>query len=99
MEILDEALLNFFRLLTRCEWCRRETNSMKHPHHLWRKGLGGGNRQDLAINLIGLCWECHGLAHDGKIMKSDLLAVVADREGVTQDEIRSAMVATRRLHN
>ena len=65
-----------------CERCRRATAI--EPHHVFTVGSGGG---DVPINLIQLCTDCHIAAHAGGVERDELLALIADREGVTADEV------------
>jgi 5-methylcytosine-specific restriction endonuclease McrA len=44
----------------RCRHCRNREGL--HPHHVYYKGLGGG---DTLNNLLTLCWKCHRNVHDG----------------------------------
>jgi hypothetical protein len=83
--IHDEHLLEKFRRTLRCEWCGRR--GYVNPHHLWARGAGGGSRLDIRINLMAMCHVCHREVHDGKIKRQDLLATVAIREGLHQDDI------------
>jgi hypothetical protein len=65
-----------------CEHC----GTMRGPfevHHIRSRGAGGG---DVGGNLINLCVgpaanDCHGKAHNAKIPREALLAIVARREG------------------
>ena len=50
-----------------CEWCCRE--QAVDIHHIVYKSKGG---KDTIENLIGLCRNCHELAHKKKISKEDL---------------------------
>lgn len=96
MQITDEALLESFRRKERCEWCGYWTGGHCHPHHLWTRGMGGGGRLDIAINLIGLCFACHIDVHLGRILPCDVLAKVAARENWNQQDIRREMGRLRR---
>ena len=89
MKIIDDVLLLAFRLKGICEWCKRRGGV--DPHHLFARGLGGGHRLDIEINLISLCRTCHDAVHMGSIMRCDLLAIVARRERMTQDAILDAI--------
>ncbi len=93
MRIVDEELLEKFRSKTTCEWCKKLFLSGLDPHHVHSKGAG---RLDIQWNLIALCRRCHSDVHDGRILRDDLLAVVAAREGVLQDEIRQKIWDLRR---
>ena len=98
MQIIDEPLLDRFRCQGFCEWCRQRTRQRIEPHHYFiRRGMGGGSRLDHPYNLIGLCGpglnNCHNRVHDGHILKIDLLLIVADREQVSQDQIKETLWA------
>lgn len=92
MKIVNDALLKEFRRKTRCEFCGRYCPQGVDPHHIIKRGLGGGSRVDIPLNVIGLCrgftkdgWvSCHQDADDGKITKAQLFAVVGKREGWTK---------------
>lgn len=89
MRIINPSLLESFRMKRVCEWCgRANRGSHMEAHHLFCKGMGGGSRLDVAINLCALCRECHQSSHDGnEPTKIDLLAIVAQRESRQQDEM------------
>ncbi len=84
MKVIDDALLQTFRDSPKCEWCKAANRGDIHPHHLVARGMGGGGRLDMAVNLIALCWRCHGMVHTGHIQQCDLVAVIAAREGFIQ---------------
>lgn len=87
--IINKALLEEFRCKTVCEWCKKTTRSGLDPHHLWCRGRGDAFRLDVRINLAALCRACHNAVHAGNILRCDLLAVVAAREGRLQDEMEA----------
>lgn len=93
MRIVNESVLNLFRNKEVCEWCRRRTSSDQplHPHHFRAKGMGGGRRLDHPWNLLALCFQCHNEVHNGQIPRCDLLAVIAAREKVNQEEIQAEL--------
>lgn len=96
MIVTDEKLLKTFRMKERCEWCHKSVFRCE-PHHVFARGMGGGGRLDVAINLIGLCPDCHRDHHQGRTpQKFDLLAVVAAREGRLQIDIESEIAQLRR---
>ena len=75
---VDEALLASMRVAGRCElcwlWARR-----REPHHLKRRGMGGGDRVDTPSNLASLCPTCHDKVHRGEISSTEVEVVVARR--------------------
>ena len=95
MIVKDKTLLGKFRRATACEWCGRRRPC--DPHHLWPRGLGGGRRLDVPANLIALCRPCHDDAHAGRIRRNDLVAIVARREGMRQQQIRALVERLRQL--
>jgi hypothetical protein len=90
----DNRLLSDFRDRRPCEWCRQRVSDS--VHHLWCRGMGGGSRLDVRINLISLCCWCHHDAQHGIIQRFDLLAIVAKRERTTQDRIERTIYALLR---
>ena len=62
-----------------CEFCNR-TDQRLEVHHIWAKGIGGGSRMDVPINLIVVCKPCHDLAHKGDISRRELFGIAAERE-------------------
>lgn len=97
MKIIDEALLDCFRRKEACEWCHARTRAGLDPHHIIAKGMGGGNRLDHPWNLVALCRACHQLVHQGQILRIDLWAIVAAREGVLQEAIERELWSILRL--
>jgi hypothetical protein len=95
VKIVDERILERFRLKWKCEWCGKR--GPVDPHHLFGKNMGGGTRLDVPINLISLCRTCHQDFHDGRIMRCDLLAVIAARERTLQHVIERVIYTMRRL--
>lgn len=97
MEIIDDELLDFFRESFRCEWCKKAT--IVDCHHYWyRRGIGGGSRLDHPWNLVSLCRADHDAHHQGNVpTRTDLLAIVAAREGVLQDDIIAELLRLRNL--
>lgn len=94
MQIRDEKLLSEFRRGP-CEWCHAP--GATDPHHLFTRGMGGGGRLDIRLNLCRLCHRCHMAHHYGsRPMTPDLLAIVASREVVLQNEIEVYIGLLRR---
>lgn len=86
MKIINEELMDEFRDAPRCEWCKKPTRGRLDPHHLWKRGIGGGWRLDCRLNLISLCRPCHNLAEDDTADRGSLVAIVSQRERVTFGE-------------
>ena len=101
MRIVNEKTLDLFRGPGKCEWCGRLVRR-REPHHIFGRGYGGAERVDVKINLIALCAvyaggaNCHHELHQGRILRADLLAKVAAREGMLQAEVEAEV---RRLRN
>lgn len=99
MRIVNELLLRQFGGPGPCEFCRKLVRR-RECHHVYTRGAG---RLDLRLNLIALCAtfsggdNCHDAAHNGAIMRCDLLAVVAAREGCNQVDIEAIVFLFRRL--
>ena len=54
------------------------------PHHIRHRSLGGS---DIKENLIQLNFDEHRDAHDGKLHYSQLVPIVAKREGMTIEDV------------
>lgn len=96
MQVIDEKLLNEFREAGYCDWCKLFCQR-REPHHLVTRGMGGGGRLDIRINIASLCRECHQSHHDGNHpLTDDLRAIVAARENTTQAAIKAEILKIRR---
>lgn len=92
----DEELLAELRRPGPCWWCGHMF-SRRDPHHVEPKGIGGGKRLDVPLNLFpmgpsgpGGCL-CHQLAQENKITRESIEAVLASRLGLLQGQIRAAV--------
>lgn len=94
MKIINKPLLREFAALPWCERCLGPGPCQ--AHHIFGKGMGGGRRFDIPINLIGLCVECHVAFHNGRIDREELLAIVARREHTTPEAIQEEIWRLRR---
>jgi hypothetical protein len=65
-----------------CEHCGKKATG--EPHHVRPRSLGGS---DIKENLIQLCFDCHRVAHDGKIPYPVFVAIIAKREGLIVEEV------------
>lgn len=54
------------------------------PHHIRTRGAGGDDRRE---NLIQLCVLHHRMFHDGNLDRNVLIWIVAQREGISPEEI------------
>jgi hypothetical protein len=94
MIIINEELLAYFRGRELCELCGRQLvpGEFAHPHHVHPRGLGGGSRLDVALNLLSVCWQCHGGgAHDGKKARQQGMEIIAYREGLAVEQVQQAI--------
>lgn len=87
MQHKDKRTLARFREATRCEYCKRALRHRAEPHHLRTRGSGGS---DVSLNLLALgsyvdC-NCHGLFHNGNLPRCNLIAALAQREGLVFSE-------------
>lgn len=92
--LINEQLLDEFRAMP-CELCGRRPPS--HAHHVLARGLEGEARLDHRFNLMALCLWCHARIHDGGILRSVCVAVVAAREGRTARFIQTKLMELRRV--
>jgi HNH endonuclease len=92
MIVVNEDLLHYFRGRRRCELCGRAIpeGHTAHVHHAQQRGIGGGSRLDVALNLLAACWDCHGDLHS-KAGKDASLAVIAYREGLLPEQVQEAL--------
>lgn len=77
--VIDPKARAAIRALGFCEVCGRSDLPL-HCAHLLARGMGGGKCVDDPINLVCLCWECHGLNHAGKLSFDKLAGIVVKRE-------------------
>lgn len=78
-----------------CELCGAVEGTA--AHHLWTRGMGGGGRLDVPLNLITLCWACHRKHHDGHIRRDLLVKTVAWRESTNPEALEAEIHRLRRL--
>lgn len=101
MKIIDEDLLAEFRTPGKCDLCGKRCRT-REPHHVYGRGMGGGGRMDIPINLLGLGGPfecgCHRAYHDGKIGREDMLSAVAKREQTTSELIVDEINRLRRTN-
>lgn len=99
MILPNERILGRFRLAQVCEWCGKRSRSGLDPHHYYyKRGMGGGGRIDIPLNLVSICrFPCHDDAERGRIRREDFLAIVARRENMDPDEVVRILNGIRRL--
>jgi hypothetical protein len=105
--IIDEPLLKLYRVAGCCELCGRWC-SFREAHHVRTRGSG---RLDHRFNIVGTCPSmaancCHtkihfsGLYVDGKrVTRARMEEIIAEREGVSPEEVRAEMDRLRRTPN
>ncbi len=94
----DEDLLYYVKRRPFCEWCLKPRgHDLLQPHHILRRGMGGGGRLDKALNLIAVCpGKCHQEAQEGgQKARRRCLKIVAEREGIESG--RQVLFALYRL--
>ncbi len=107
MIVENESLLREFRGPGKCEWCGKQCRT-REAAHIFAKGMGGGGRLDVRINLVGLGlggWvgvraecNCHSSHHTGhEPSKRQLMERAAEREGVDATDIEAVLWLLRRL--
>jgi len=57
-------------------------------HHIRYRSQGGS---DIRPNLIRLCVYCHRGIHDARYDRTELIAIVARREGMTLEQVAEAI--------
>lgn len=81
--IRNRALLKAMREeIPYCERCGAPGHG--GMHHIRYKSQGGS---DIRENLIRLCMYCHRGIHDARYNRMELIAIVAQREGKTAQEV------------
>ena len=92
MRVISESTLQRFREATHCGYCRQRLRLRSEPHHVFTRGLV---RLDVSLNLLSLgsamdC-GCHTAFHNGCLPRSDLVAMISQREELlfSEDELRN----------
>lgn len=107
MILRNDALLRAFQTPGPCEWCGKMCKQ-REAAHIFAKGMGGGHRLDIRINLLALglgAWagraaecSCHWGHHNGKSpTRAQMLEVAAKREGTTPEAIEWAILILKRI--
>lgn len=76
MRIANERLLDYFRGRP-CDFCGKRPPSQ--AHHVYCRGFGSGSRLDHFLNVLSVCWECHGKYQADRKAGFDQ---IAEREGL-----------------
>ena len=69
-----------------CERCGKPGHG--GMHHIRYRSQGGS---DIRENLIRLCMYCHRGIHDARYDRTELIVIVARREGVTPEEVADSI--------
>lgn len=79
-----------------CELCGLpEQRTGLEKHHVISRGSGG---PDHPCNMLYLCAAaCHPTAHAGRIAKVDMFAVIAEREGMSIDDVINTAYRLKRI--
>ena len=92
MRIEDDKLLQRFRDAPRCELCGKVRKC--DPHHAVY--TRGHCRLDIAMNLVSLCRECHGII-DTRVGHGTCIVIIAARENCSTDDVRAVCRFFRNL--
>ncbi len=99
MRVVNPELRRRFNGPGRCGLCNKDCKARECAHYL-AKGMGAGGTLDVAFNLIALGGAfgcgCHTRQHAGEIHPADLLACIASREYMLQDDILNRLERFRR---
>jgi hypothetical protein len=97
MRVVNESLLSEFRTAPRCEICGRRVYPLQ-PDHYRCRGMGGGSRLDIRINIAALCPPCHTEYQEAPRWKRrKVLEVIAKREKTTPEDIEAVVNFILRL--
>ena len=100
MRVTDKEILKLFRGPGRCGYCNRWCRE-REAAHLYARQMSGGSTLNVRLNLIALggpfdC-ACHVESHAGREPTLiDLLAKVAARENMLQDELKRILLLFKR---
>ena len=84
----DDKMLSLFRLAFSCSYCRQPTPGGTDPCHVITRGVGGGTRLDVPLNLVSLCRTCHNENHAGRSpTREELCELVGERYGYKSHEV------------
>jgi hypothetical protein len=91
VKIVDEDMLDNFRVSGLCEICYKP-QARREAFHILARGFGGGSRLDVRINLLGSCHWCNQFYSDDtlefqgrKLRLPDMLEIVSHRERIPLD--------------
>lgn len=92
MLIENDEVLQAFRTAPKCEFCGKENRHSLDPHHRRKRGMGGGSRLDIRINVASACrLPCHRDCENGTIPESRVLEVIAARERTAVEAIEEVV--------
>lgn len=91
VRIVNEELLEYFRT-QKCELCGSFMSRRITCHHVYCRGMGGGSRLDVVLNLVSLCMDGGNGCHEkiqvgGKAAQIQCWELVAKREGLESWEV------------
>lgn len=105
MIVKDPDLLSSFRGPGKCEICQAQ-HSWREVHHVLSRGSGGS---DVRLNCLSICptmsvygEQCHYRLHYSgqtkagrRMTREDLFFIIAQREGVSADEVETKLYELR----
>lgn len=88
MRIPNEAVLNRFRVSTRCDICGLPIYTRAEPHHIWPRGMSDGTRIDHPWNILSTHPACHVSAEAGNVRREVCWLIAALREKVPVEVLK-----------
>ena len=94
MIIRNRDLMYYQQRRNQCEWCGKPPFSgyLLEPHHVIRRGLGGGSQCDTLLNTIAVHRRCHqeieALGADGN---KRCWYIIERREGLAPGQAEEAV--------
>ena len=96
--IEDDALLNYYRNQERCSRCLQPCWPCE-PHHCYRKGMGGGSRMDVCLNILAVCRACHQHLQEAPGGREEGWRLIEKREGLEEGQAEAAVWVLLRRPN
>ena len=85
MVIINDELLRSFADRD-CEVCGANDGTVV-GHHVFGRGYGGGSRLDHPWAMLACCFKCHSDCQHYRISKAKQVAIIAKREGVSEERV------------